>query len=66
MVSSTLTVNSPAGFAYAITDLSGRTIAKGQLSTGLNGISTGFLTSGLYLVRFVNNQQQYTEKFMKQ
>lgn len=66
MVTSTLTVNSPAGFAYLITDLSGRIVSKGQLTQGQNLLSTGSLTSGLYLVRFANNQEQYTEKFMKQ
>ncbi|WP_121354488.1 zinc-dependent metalloprotease [Flavisolibacter nicotianae] len=66
VVSGNLSVNSPAGYSYLVTDLNGRTIAKGQLSAGLNSISTGFLTSGLYLLRFANNQQQYTEKFMKQ
>jgi hypothetical protein len=66
MVSSTLAVNSPAGFAYAITDLSGRTVGRGQLTQGLNQLPTGFLTNGLYLLRFSNNQEQYTEKFMKQ
>ncbi len=65
-VTTSLSVNSPSGFSYAIVDLHGRTLAKGPLSQGLNTISTGFLTNGMYLIQFTNNQEQYTEKFMKQ
>lgn len=65
VVSSNLSVNSPAGFAYAVIDLSGRTVTKGQLAQGLNTVNTGFLTSGMYIVQFSNQQEQYTEKFMK-
>jgi hypothetical protein len=64
-VTNTLSVNSPAGFAYIIVDLSGRTVAKGQLTEGVNTITTGFLTNGMYILQFSNQQEQYTEKFMK-
>jgi hypothetical protein len=66
MVRSTVSVNSPSGYTYAILDFNGRTVAKGQLVQGVNTISTGFLTNGMYLLQFTNNQEQYTEKFMKQ
>jgi len=66
MVRSTLSVNSPAGYTYTIVDFNGRTLAKGQLTQGVNTISTGFLTNGMYLLQLTNNLEQYTEKFMKQ
>lgn len=65
VVTGTLTVNSPGIFTYAIVDLSGRVVAKGRLTQGVNRVETGAATRGLYLISFTNNQEQYTEKFMK-
>lgn len=65
-VSSALSVNSPSSFVYTIFDLSGRQVAKGQLTQGLNRVETGAITHGLYLILYTNNREQYTEKFMKQ
>jgi hypothetical protein len=65
LITSNLSVNSPSGFTYTIVDLGGRTLAKGQLTQGVNNIAAGFLPTGLYILQFVNNQEHYTEKFMK-
>lgn len=65
LVTGTLSVTSPSAYAYSIVDLNGRTVAKGQLAQGLSTINTGSLTGGLYIIQFTNQQEQYTEKFMK-
>lgn len=65
-VTGNLSINSPSPFVYTIVDLNGRSVAKGQLSQGLNTIATGFMTNGLYIIQYTNNKEQYTEKFMKQ
>jgi hypothetical protein len=66
VVAGHLSINSPSGYLYTIYDLSGRQLAKGQLLQGMNAIPAGFMAKGLYILHFTNNQQQYTEKFMKQ
>lgn len=61
-----LAVNSPSPFAYTVHDMSGRVLAKGQLAKGKNVVSTGYLPSGLYVIRYANGQRQWTQKFTKQ
>lgn len=59
-------VNCPAPFNYTLIDYSGKTVARGRLSAGINGITTTVLTNGVYVIQFSNGQEQYVEKFMKQ
>jgi hypothetical protein len=66
LVHGVVSVNSPAVFAYSITDYSGRIVAKGNLAEGLNNINTAAFSSGMYLIRISNEHEQYLEKFMKQ
>lgn len=65
-VTSALSIISPASYQYAIFDLNGRTLASGRLTQGLNYIATSFIPNGIYIIRYYNNQEQYTEKFSKQ
>jgi hypothetical protein len=58
-------VNSPSKFSYAVIDYSGRTVAKGSLTQGINSISTYELNNGMYILQFSNGREQYVEKFMK-
>ncbi|MGZ3848399.1 MAG: T9SS type A sorting domain-containing protein [Flavisolibacter sp.] len=66
VISQTVSVNSNALYDYHITDFSGRLMSKGKLVQGYNAIPAAALNSGLYLIRFSNGTEQYTEKFMKQ
>ncbi len=60
-------ISSPGNnFSYTLHDLSGRTLSKGQLSNGTNIISAGSLINGMYLIRFTDSEQQWTDKFIKQ
>ena len=64
--SNTLSVSSPGNFTYAIFDLNGRTIGKGQLTSGLNTIQAPAMTNAMYLVRFANETGQWTDKMIRQ
>jgi hypothetical protein len=62
----TITVSSPAKFDYMLHDMSGRTIVKGQLQTGTNTINATGLVSGMYMIRFADSEQQWTDKIIRQ
>ncbi|MBC7948761.1 MAG: T9SS type A sorting domain-containing protein [Chitinophagaceae bacterium] len=63
--SNTITVNSPGTYQYVILDMNGRTRAKGQLVNGVNLLDAGQLSSGMYLIRFADNTQQWTDKIIR-
>lgn len=65
VISSNLTVNSPSAFDYAIYDMNGRQVAKGRLTQGLNTVSAGYMTNGMYILHYSSNGVQFSEKFMK-
>ncbi len=66
VTSNNLMVSSPETYSYAINDFSGRTVAKGQITEGSSSITTNNLSTGTYMIRFVNGTTQYVEKFLKQ
>ena len=61
----TLTVNSPGNYHYQIIDQSGRMLSKGLLEKGYSSISTGTLTTSIYIIRFSDGVEQWSEKFIK-
>jgi hypothetical protein len=52
--------------AYAIFDMNGKMLQKGKLSNGMNTISGGGMINGMYLLRFSDGNDQWTEKLVKQ
>jgi hypothetical protein len=63
---STMVVTSPGSFEYGILDMQGKSIAKGKLTIGSNVIQLPSLVNGMYLIRFVNGAEKFTDKFVKQ
>lgn len=59
-------VNSPGNYNYTIIDFNGKIISKGYLMNGVNNINTGNIVSGMYFVRFSNNDHQCTDKLLRQ
>ena len=59
-------VTSPSTFDYTILDLNGKLLKKGQLSNGMNIISASSMINGMYLIRFFDKDDQWTEKFVKE
>jgi hypothetical protein len=62
----TIYVNSPGNYSYAIIDLNGRTMASGQLTSGMNNIDASGMIRGMYILRFTGNDQQWTDKLLRQ
>jgi hypothetical protein len=66
IIINTISITSPSLFKYTIFDYNGKLIINGKLVQGTNIISTEKCNSGMYIIRYENGQEQYSEKFMKQ
>lgn len=66
VVDNIIKVTSPGKFNYKVYDLNGRTITQGTLVTGINDISASGMINGMYMIRFANNDQQWTDRFVRQ
>jgi hypothetical protein len=62
----TITVSSPGNFDYTIYNFNGNIVNKGKLINGENMINAGGLISGMYIIRFSNNEHQWMEKLVRQ
>jgi hypothetical protein len=62
----TIAVSSPGTFDYALYDLNGKILLRGQLSPGINNLPAGNLNSGMYMIRFSKGTAQWTEKLVRQ
>lgn len=60
-----IVVNSIAGFDYSIHDAGGRIVSRGRLMQGMNNISAANWASGIYIVRYHNGGDVFTEKIIK-
>jgi hypothetical protein len=61
-----VTVNSPGNYAFTIHDIHGRVISKGNLSNGINQVPAAGMASGMYLIRFTDGLELWSDKFMRQ
>jgi hypothetical protein len=61
-----LSISSPSACTYLVADLNGRVVKKGELAQGITVISSVDLPSGMYVIRYINGQEQSAEKFIKQ
>jgi dual-action HEIGH metallo-peptidase len=61
-----ITVSSPSLFDYSLLDLAGKVLARGKVENGMNSISASGMIRGMYLIQFMNGEEQYTEKLVKQ
>lgn len=60
-----LVVNSPDNYQYQVIDQKGRMLAKGIIEKGFSSINAGLITTGIYIIRFTDGEQQWSEKFIK-
>jgi len=60
-----LSVNSPGNYQYQVIDLSGRIINRGTVSKGFSSISAGHISTGFYIIRFNDENEFWSEKFIK-
>jgi len=60
-----VTINSPANYHYQIIDQSGRMLSKGTVEKGYSSLGLGSINTGIYIIRFADGEQQWSEKFIK-
>ena len=60
-----LTINSPGNYNYQVFDQSGRMLNRGTVSKGFSSISTGNIAHGIYIIRFSDQDEFWSEKFIK-
>ncbi len=60
-----LSINSPGNYQYQLIDQSGRMMSKGNLSKGFSSIGTGNIAQGIYIIRFSDGDEFWSEKFIK-
>jgi hypothetical protein len=63
---SSIEVSSPGNYNYFIYDLNGKIMTQGKLVNGNNSLYSGNITSGMYIVRFANETEQWMEKLVRQ
>jgi hypothetical protein len=66
LVTYSININSPSNFDYQVYDFSGRSLLRGKLSAGSSSLNAAPLTQGMYVIRFSNGSQSWTDKFVKQ
>ncbi|MBL7742221.1 MAG: zinc-dependent metalloprotease [Chitinophagaceae bacterium] len=64
--SATIAINSPGIYDFLILDMNGRIVSKGKLRNGINTLDAGKMISGMYMIRFTADRQQWTDKFVRQ
>lgn len=64
--SNNVIVSSPGNYSYTIVDFNGKLISRGQLINGITNISVNNMITGMYIIRFTGNGQQWTDKLLRQ
>lgn len=59
-----LKIESVNPLGFEIFSLNGQLIQEGQLDSGVNKINTGSFNQGLYFIRFSDNNNTFTQKFV--
>jgi hypothetical protein len=59
-------VNSPGNYRYTIFDCTGKTIGGGRLINGVNNVNINTIIAGVYMIRFYDNNRQWTDKILRQ
>ncbi|MER3497328.1 MAG: hypothetical protein C4308_01170 [Chitinophagaceae bacterium] len=66
LINASISITSPGNFNCLLTDLNGKVVYSGKLVNGMNSIQTSNMASGMYVIRFSDGEQQWTEKLVKQ
>lgn len=59
-----LNIESINPLGFEIFSINGQLIQEGQLDSGVNKINTGSFNQGLYFIRFSDNKDTFTQKFV--
>ncbi|MDQ6755412.1 MAG: T9SS type A sorting domain-containing protein, partial [Bacteroidota bacterium] len=66
IVHNDIMVNASENYEYMLADISGRIIAKGNNSAGINRINISNAPDGIYVMQIISNNQRKTERIIKQ
>ncbi len=64
--SDNISVSSPGNYTYTIYDFAGKPVSKGRLTIGINNITAPCISGGMYIIRFANGAEQWTDKLVRQ
>ena len=59
-------VNCPGNYRYTIFDYTGKIFTQGELIQGINKVNMTYTIPGMYIIKFSNNHQQWTDKILRQ
>ncbi|HXP49353.1 MAG TPA: T9SS type A sorting domain-containing protein, partial [Bacteroidia bacterium] len=66
LVQSEIAVNAPENFQYSLNTINGSLLVKGYGTQGANKIAIDNVPNGIYILRMISNNQQQTERIIKQ
>ena len=66
LVQNEVLINASANYQYQLLDMNGRMIGKGAGLKGINRVNVSGYASGMYMIRLFSNNQQQTERIIKQ
>jgi len=66
LVTNDIVVNASDNYQYRLSDISGKLIAIGNGTKGLNKINVTSQPSGVYVIQLINNDSKQTERIIKQ
>ena len=66
LVKDEIVINADLNYQYKISDMNGATITIGTGLKGINRVNVSSLSRGMYIIQFLNNIQQQTERIIKQ
>ena len=59
-----LRINSPGNYEYTVYNLNGNKMANGRLTSGTNQVQHTQITKGVYIIKYTNFQEEWSEKFL--
>ena len=59
-----LRINSPGNYLYTVYSVNGNRLASGRLSNGINQVQHTQITKGVYVIKYSNDQEEWSEKFI--
>jgi hypothetical protein len=65
-VNNNIVITAPGNYDYMLVDANGRLIGKGKGVTGINRINVDNLSSGMYIIQLITNNEKQTERIIKQ
>lgn len=66
LIQNEIVINASAAYNYRLTDANGRVVTTGNGAKGINRVDIFNQPSGMYILQLFNNEQQQSERIIKQ